>query len=382
MKSLWLAAVLLLPAAGRAAVPVEEARVAAQEVLRQAGITAAFGDFNASRSLAAQAAALDPRDPRAYLQKAVAANRLGSYAAAASDASRALALGYRKTASYTTRAEAFVGLGDFEAALVDAEQAIRASPESAAGYRWRAEARRGLGEPASAVLEDLRRAAELDPRYSGDYEAASAPASIPSGRGPAVLFALLCLLASSGVAVVFLRRRGAAAAAPAARAGLPLALMLGGRAGRLSAPESLRLIKDLCASAAALHDRGLAAGGIHPGAVWIDAAGASLELEGGSPSEYQAPETASGGPSRAADLFALGAVLYEMVTGASAFQGADSEEDKRAGRFKAATERVPELPVGVDAFFRRALDPDPLKRFHAAAELHGAFRAAIVPPVD
>lgn len=41
-----------------------------------------------------------------------------------------------------------------------------------------------------------------------------------------------------------------------------------------------------------------------------------------------------------------------------------------------------ELPVGLDAFFERALHSDPERRFHSGAELVGAFRSVVDPAVD
>ncbi len=76
---------------------------------------------------------------------------------------------------------------------------------------------------------------------------------------------------------------------------------------------------------------------------------------------YAAPEVLAGGePTPAGDVFSLGAVLYEMLSGSSAFRGSD---------------RTPPPPLSdpaVDELIRSALDTDPTLR-PTAADLAGAL---------
>ena len=91
---------------------------------------------------------------------------------------------------------------------------------------------------------------------------------------------------------------------------------------------------------------------------------------------YMAPEQLSGGAVDArTDLFALGAVLYEMLAGSPAFPGATA-----AARITATLSREPEPIVGVapglQAVLRRALARDPGDRYPDAASFQRDLRDA------
>lgn len=100
----------------------------------------------------------------------------------------------------------------------------------------------------------------------------------------------------------------------------------------------------------------------------LSATGAVLGTAG-----YLAPEQARGElATPAVDLFALGAILYELVTGARAFPG----DDARA-RIRAVLEREPPppssvrpgLPRWLDLVIARCLAKEPHQRFGSAADL-------------
>jgi serine/threonine-protein kinase len=80
-----------------------------------------------------------------------------------------------------------------------------------------------------------------------------------------------------------------------------------------------------------------------------------------------------------ADLWSLAALAYRMLTGTVPFgDGANGEPwwlRLRTKTYARASEVVPELPAAIDAWFDRALDPDPEKRFQSAAELASEFLA-------
>src|SRR5215212_10272901 len=88
---------------------------------------------------------------------------------------------------------------------------------------------------------------------------------------------------------------------------------------------------------------------------------------------YMAPEQVRGQPvDHRADLFALGAVLYEMLTGRRAFQKDSAAETMSA----ILREEPPDLaetgklvPPGLDRMVRRCLEKDPHRRFQSASDL-------------
>jgi serine/threonine protein kinase len=83
---------------------------------------------------------------------------------------------------------------------------------------------------------------------------------------------------------------------------------------------------------------------------------------------YMSPEQATGGKvDTRSDVFAFGAVLYEMVTGRRAFVGSSTAETLAAvGRDqpKAPSELVRELPTDLEKLILRCLRKEPERRFH------------------
>lgn len=83
--------------------------------------------------------------------------------------------------------------------------------------------------------------------------------------------------------------------------------------------------------------------------------------------QYMAPEQfrdVSAVDARA-DLFALGAILYEMVTGKRAYEGSgviDIYKQVAAKQYRPPQELVPDVPDAVVATIERLLEPDPTKR--------------------
>jgi serine/threonine-protein kinase len=88
---------------------------------------------------------------------------------------------------------------------------------------------------------------------------------------------------------------------------------------------------------------------------------------------YVAPEVIQGAPvSAAADVYAAGVVLYELVTGANPFADPSPRrtlERQVAGDFVPASVLRPELglPAALDHVVATALDPDPARRPTVAA---------------
>ena len=89
--------------------------------------------------------------------------------------------------------------------------------------------------------------------------------------------------------------------------------------------------------------------------------------------QYMSPEQAWGRPVDArSDIFSLGSLLFEMLTGRRLFSG-DSEmsvlDAVREGRIQAPRDLDPRLPLEVNALVLKALARDPDDRFSTAGEM-------------
>ncbi len=100
----------------------------------------------------------------------------------------------------------------------------------------------------------------------------------------------------------------------------------------------------------------------------------------GSP-QYMAPEQIIGQPlDHRADIFSLGLVLYEMLTGTKAFQGGDIPElTFKLANLPAAppSHLAPDLPPVIDFIVARALKKRPDERYSSATELARDLHAAM-----
>jgi serine/threonine-protein kinase len=96
---------------------------------------------------------------------------------------------------------------------------------------------------------------------------------------------------------------------------------------------------------------------------------------------YMAPELFAGGrASERSDIFALGILLYMMVTGKYPFVGIDQADIARAIRTRdpiPASEERAGLPQGIEAAIERAMAKEPDERFASAAELRDLLRTAL-----
>jgi TonB family protein len=89
--------------------------------------------------------------------------------------------------------------------------------------------------------------------------------------------------------------------------------------------------------------------------------------------QYMSPEQAWGRPVDArSDIFSLGSLLFEMLTGRRLFSG-ESEmsvlDAVREGRIQAPRDLDPRLPLEVNALVLKALARDPDDRFSSAGEM-------------
>ena len=178
--------------------------------------------------------------------------------------------------------------------------------------------------------------------------------------------------------------------------GVPLSsLVVEGRP--LPTAQALDLARQTCDALAYLHAHGVVHRDVKPGNVLVTASGqaklldlglahmdagrkltiAGLSASVGTPG-YMAPEQVRGrtGDARA-DIYALGTMLYEMLTGRLPYSGRDWEELLRAKRLEPPTPptaHVPDLDPSLEAIVLKAIEPAPADRYANAVDLLADLR--------
>lgn len=163
------------------------------------------------------------------------------------------------------------------------------------------------------------------------------------------------------------------------------------RDGRLPVGEALRIGADVADALAAAHARDLVHHDVKPRNVLFDgdgtpkvsdfgiarAASSAITTVHGSP-PYVAPEQARGGSADPrSDVYALGCVLFEMLTGRPPFV-ADTPAEVVAQHLDAprphVSDHVGGVPSEVDALVRRLLAIDPAERSGSVREVRDELR--------
>jgi tetratricopeptide (TPR) repeat protein/tRNA A-37 threonylcarbamoyl transferase component Bud32 len=167
--------------------------------------------------------------------------------------------------------------------------------------------------------------------------------------------------------------------------------------GHLSARQTVNLGRQVCAGLQAIHDRGIVHRDLKPANIMVDRSGHALVMDFGMAYHhsqarltgegavlgtlaYLSPEQARGRlTDRRSDLYAVGLVLYEMLTGRRppGDGGAVPLALRESGEHcPPPSHVVPDVPPALDAVVMRCLEREVARRFVSAAELEEALTHA------
>ena len=164
------------------------------------------------------------------------------------------------------------------------------------------------------------------------------------------------------------------------------------RIGRLSPDKATEIARQICAGLAAAHERGVIHRDLKPANVMLDGAGkirltdfglagiaASIkgaDVRAGTPA-YMAPEQLAGREvSTKSDIYSLGLILYEILTGKRAFEAATLPElmkQRELGAITNPSTLVRDLDPLIERVILRCLETDPEKRPATALQVAAAL---------
>ena len=164
------------------------------------------------------------------------------------------------------------------------------------------------------------------------------------------------------------------------------------RIGRLSPDKATEIARQVCAGLAAAHERGVIHRDLKPANLMLDSAGkiritdfglagiaASIqgaEVRAGTPA-YMAPEQLAGKEvTIKSDLYSLGLVLYEILTGKRVFEAATLPELMKLREESAPTSPsslVRDLDPLIERVILRCLEKDPAQRPASALQVAAAL---------
>ncbi|WP_375760853.1 serine/threonine-protein kinase PknK [Corallococcus exercitus] len=166
--------------------------------------------------------------------------------------------------------------------------------------------------------------------------------------------------------------------------------------GAASVARVRELLTGLCPAVARVHAVGLAHRDLKPENIFLREGGAlslldfglARRMEGGPAEEagnragttvYMAPEQCLDAreAGTAADIYALGVLLFELLTGTPPFHG--SADEVREGHVSRRPPRMSErarVPEALDAVVARCLAKEPAERYASAEDVLAAFEAA------
>src|SRR5579864_207070 len=164
------------------------------------------------------------------------------------------------------------------------------------------------------------------------------------------------------------------------------------RIGRLSPDKATEIARQICAGLAAAHERGVIHRDLKPANVMLDEAGkvrvtdfglaaiaaniSGAEVRAGTPA-YMAPEQLAGKEvTPKSDIYSLGLVLYEILTGKRAFEAATLPELiklREQGTITNPPTLVRDLDPLIERVILRCLEKDPAQRPASALQVAAAL---------
>ena len=177
------------------------------------------------------------------------------------------------------------------------------------------------------------------------------------------------------------------------------------RSGELPVREATQILRDVLSALSYAHEHGVVHRDIKPDNVLLTGPhavvadfglakalsastnpGSSLTSVGvtlGTPA-YMSPEQATADPSTdyRTDIYSVGAMAYEMLTGQLVFSGRSAQAMLAAhaiDRPEPIDKRRPSVPPALSSLIMRALEKRPADRPQSAAEMLGALEAAVTP---
>jgi len=164
------------------------------------------------------------------------------------------------------------------------------------------------------------------------------------------------------------------------------------RIGRLPQDKAIEVSRQICAGLAAAHERGVVHRDLKPANVMLDGAGKAritdfglaglatsfqgAEVRAGTPA-YMAPEQLTGKEvTLRSDIFSLGLVMYELLTGKRAYDATSLPEllrTREEGAITNPSSLVKDLDPLVERVILRCLEKDPAKRPGSALQVAAAL---------
>jgi hypothetical protein len=164
------------------------------------------------------------------------------------------------------------------------------------------------------------------------------------------------------------------------------------RIGRLSADKAAEIARQMCAGLAAAHDKGVIHRDLKPANIMLDGAGKvritdfglagiaatiqGAEVRAGTPA-YMAPEQLSGKEVTVkSDIYSLGLILYELITGKRAFHAASLPElmgMREESRIPNPSTLVRDIDPMFERVILRCVATDPVLRPASALQVAAAL---------